>query len=206
MALDDIADLEKGRRGGRVRPALLDELHLGEDLDGLGKRSRSLLHVRLLSQEFCALLLTQGCGRGERFLVFGDIPLEAGDLRLQLSLLGRSLLNEGGELLDSPLRSLDRRGLLLLVGLAPALVLAEGGLVLIRILFALSLHLLDKRDHLPDGTHVGGDRGGAHDGCGGAAAGEGQEKEREHHGSGHGRRLRWVGLGKDPRSVKDFSR
>mmetsp|Transcript_33572 Transcript_33572/g.85906 ORF Transcript_33572/g.85906 Transcript_33572/m.85906 type:complete len:448 (-) Transcript_33572:4-1347(-) len=166
--LHAIADLEQCR-GGALRACnqlgrgllalLLQQLHLGQHLDGLLQQASGLLVVRLRLQERLMLLLAVGRGRGERLRVISDVSLQVADLRLQLALLGRGLVDEGGQGLDLGLSVLDRIRLLLVVGLAPAHVLVVGLKVGLGVLLHLHLHLLDEGDHLADGAHVRGDRG-----------------------------------------------
>mmetsp|Transcript_33573 Transcript_33573/g.85912 ORF Transcript_33573/g.85912 Transcript_33573/m.85912 type:complete len:450 (-) Transcript_33573:4-1353(-) len=166
--LDGVADLQE-RAACAARPRrklrrgllalLLQQVDLGQHLDRLFQQRNGLLVVLLGRQERRVLLLAVRGGRVERLRVLGDVGLQAADLRLELALTGRGLLDERRELLDRGLRVGDSLGLRLLIGLAPAHVLVVGLKVGLGVLLHLHLHLLDEGDHLADGAHVRGDRG-----------------------------------------------
>mmetsp|Transcript_98567 Transcript_98567/g.317835 ORF Transcript_98567/g.317835 Transcript_98567/m.317835 type:complete len:213 (+) Transcript_98567:1653-2291(+) len=162
---DLLLHLDERRTGaGLIRTGglatLLQELHLGQHLKGLGQQALRLLHVGLFGREGCELLVARGDRGAQSIGVLSDVLLQGSNLGLQLADLGGGLLNEGVQLLDPSLGLLDGRGLLLLVCLAPAHVLVVRGEVLRRLLVDDHLHLFDQRDHLSDGAHLRGDRGG----------------------------------------------
>jgi len=159
------AEDDLGHHGGllEVHRGLLD---LGEARGGVGVLAEGdegtvaggdgLLEVHLLGVGLLVLLHAHGLGLLERVVV--GVHLIQGRVALGLHLLHlrRGLAEEGLELRDLGLAELDGRGLLLLVGLAPAVQHLVDGLVVVQVPLELRLHVLEQADHLHDrpGLHV----------------------------------------------------
>mmetsp|Transcript_56854 Transcript_56854/g.184186 ORF Transcript_56854/g.184186 Transcript_56854/m.184186 type:complete len:417 (+) Transcript_56854:889-2139(+) len=166
----------------RVLQLLGDLLHLREAGIVLSQDDERLIEgldrldeVHLLAVEDLVVLHAQGAGLLEGGLVSVDLVQGFVALGLQLIHLRLGLAQEGLERGDFLIAGLDGRGLLTVVGLAPAGELLVHGLVVIEIPLELLAHVLQETHNLHHGPLFRGLRRGR-------GAEGGQEYKSTHHG------------------------
>mmetsp|Transcript_95731 Transcript_95731/g.252995 ORF Transcript_95731/g.252995 Transcript_95731/m.252995 type:complete len:422 (-) Transcript_95731:69-1334(-) len=150
--LHDLRALQMLRDGADLREAGRGDVVLAQDSECLVAGLDGLDEVHLLGVEDLVVLHAQGAGLLEGGLVSVDLVQGFVALGLQLIHLRLGLAQEGLERGDFLIAGLDGRGLLTVVGLAPAGELLVHGLVVVEVLLQLSLHVLEQPDHLHHGS------------------------------------------------------
>merc|ERR1719327_1005533 len=147
LPLEHRRDVDELLRGNLEEGVVLRE-HNDRGLE----RANGLQHVLLLLVELGELLLAHRRGLVQGLLVLRDLRLEVLDLRVELRARRGELLDRGRQVRDVSLRIRDGRGLLLVVGLAPARHLLVSLLILLSFLLKLGLHVLKQVDDLGHGA------------------------------------------------------
>merc|ERR1719181_1513329 len=148
LALDEHRNVDEliGRHLNKLRVVL------AQDGDRTLQGADGLKHILLLAVELREFLLADGGGLIESRRVLRDLGTEVLDFRVQPSTRRRRLLDGSREIGDVGLRVVNRHGLALVVGLAPARNLLEDLLVLLTLLFELRAHVLQEINDLRNRT------------------------------------------------------